>query len=533
MARRGGGALHALRWSAGLAVVCITGFSSAPPARARVVWGDVHAHSAFSADARGDARAFYERARDELHLDFVVLSDHDIWISRGEWQDLTELAKSFNDPGRFVAFLGAEWTQAYHMNVYFRGDEGDICGGEDTGPPCMTSASFVDYYGPVIRAGYAGAHVNHPRKYVPWHEVDTDVTPNAEMYNHFWDRNAELKGQDDEHEFSNIVWALRAGLRLGFVGASDFHGQWPVFTPGAGLTGCHVDNLTRDEILDALRARRCYATDGERMGLEFDVDGVAMGGELSAPIGQAVTATIVVNGTAVLTAIDFLRNGTVVATKTDCSAADCVFSAPVTVQDEHTFIFARVEQPGGKRAWASPIWVRGACVHPEDCPRERYVNDGRNAANECLLRWRVEHASARSGRIVACTDGDPTCDADDSVGASCTFRVSLCAGATADEPNCAEEQVDTIALLRPNSARSRVNRADSRNQRTLLAALRALGPTPESGRCTPYVDVWVPRVFSLPTLTFRDGSRLLVAEARNGARRDRDAVRLRCLPPVP
>src|SRR5262245_52481569 len=93
----------------------------AAPAHARVVWGDVHAHSGFSLDGKGDPNDFYIKARDEVHLDFVVLSDHDIWISQSEWTTLMDLADFFNEPGRFVTFVGVEWTHDYHMNVYFRG----------------------------------------------------------------------------------------------------------------------------------------------------------------------------------------------------------------------------------------------------------------------------------------------------------------------------------------------------------------------------------------------------------------------------
>jgi len=95
------------------------------------------------------------------------------------------------------------------------------------------------------------------------------------------------------------------------------------------------------------------------------------------------------------------------------------------------------------------------------------------------------------------------------------------------------ERVDEVAILRPSLEQRARDRADSRNWRTLSAALHALPPTSPSGSCTPYVDMWVPRAFSFDTLSFRDGTRLLVAEARAGAGRDRDAVRLVCLPPAP
>jgi hypothetical protein len=54
-------------------------FAVAEPTRALIVWGDVHAHSGLSDDASGEPEEFFRRARDDIGLDFVVLSDHDIF----------------------------------------------------------------------------------------------------------------------------------------------------------------------------------------------------------------------------------------------------------------------------------------------------------------------------------------------------------------------------------------------------------------------------------------------------------------------
>lgn len=473
--------------------------------------------------------SFYIRARDASRLDFVVLSDHDIWVTQNEWATLTALADSFNDPGRFVTFLGIEWTHAYHMNVYFRGADGAFCNGEDGGPLCPKSQDFAAFYGPAVLAGEAGAHVNHPRWRVPWHEVDTAVTPNAEMFNHWWDRLWNRDGAyDNERGFGTLLWALQAGHRLGFVGASDYHGYVWNGPVGTGLTGCHVTNLTRDEVLDALRTRRCYATDGERIIVHFFVNGIAMGGQTTAPIGSAVTVTAVVSGTAVPTAIELVRNGVTVATKTDCTNAVCVFSAPLTISDEYTFIYARVRQPAGRRAWTSPVWVRGTCETAAACPIERYVDDNTNAAaDECIYRWRVQNAASRVDRLVTCSDGDPACDSG-STRNECTFRVGVCGGVTTGHSNCPQAAVSELRLVRPSAAEADTSDADLENRLTLLTAMRALGPTSPPGGCSPYVDIRVPLSQSS---TLGRGSRWLIGEGDSTGRRDRDTLRLHCLPP--
>ena len=449
-------------------------------------------------------------------------------MSPSEWILLKGAAAAFNQPGRFVTFLAAEWTHAYHMNVYFRGDEGEICGDED-GPPCSGSGEFAAFYGQHVLAGMAGAHVNHPRWRVAWHEVDAAVTPNVEMFNHWWDRLWNRDGRhDNERGVGNLLWALQAGHRLGFVGASDHHGHAAEGSVGSGLTGCHVDELTRDQVLDALRARRCYATDGERIVLDFDVAGTAMGGTLAAPIGSAVTATVTVAGTAVPTAIDIVRSGMVVATKTDCTGNECVFSAPVTVADEYSFIYVRVRQPGGRRAWATPVWIHGQCTTSAACPPERFVPGGTWSSMECLYRWRVLNAAARAGRRISCADGDPACDSG-TTPEECTFQVGVCTGVSAGARQCQGPAVGAIQLLEPSAIAAKASAADRENRLTLLTAIRALGSGSPEARCTPYVDVRVP-LARRPDGRLIRGSRWLSGEGSRGAERDRDVVWLECLP---
>lgn len=526
---------HAVAWRGGLlAGVLIATFASGvcanpPRAAARIVWGDVHAHTGFSMDGRGDPTAFYLSARDQAGLDFVILTDHDIWLTQAEWTTLMDLADSFNDPGRFVTFVGVEWSHSYHMNVYFRGNEGAICSGEDGGPACARSPEFAAFYGPSLIAGEAVSHVNHPRDHAPWHEIDTAVTPNVEMFNYWWDRLWNAQGvHDNERGFQTILWALQVGRRFGFVGSSDYHGYWWNGPIGTGLTGCHVEQLTREDVFDALRARRCYATDGDRIAVDFDVDGTFMGGETAAPVGSTVTANIAVTAAAVPAAIEVVRNGIVVATKTDCLSTLCGLTAEVPIVDEYTFIYARVRLPTGKRAWATPVWVRGVCTAAADCPPERFMKAIGNSPQECLLRWRVLRSSVRNGRRAVCSDGDPACDAG-STPNECTFRVGICTGVTTGEPTCAAEAVTDTEVERPSIVDAFTNHADLQNLFTMITALRGLGATVPPGQCTPYLDVRVP--LTIKGTHARRGTRFLSAKSRNAQHLDRDTIRLVCRPP--
>ncbi|MBM4269234.1 MAG: hypothetical protein FJ144_21945 [Deltaproteobacteria bacterium] len=75
---------------------------------AEFYFGDLHAHSGLSDDATGSPEGFFLTARDVARLDFVALSDHDVFLTPNEWEILKATAASFDQPGEFVAFSAIE-----------------------------------------------------------------------------------------------------------------------------------------------------------------------------------------------------------------------------------------------------------------------------------------------------------------------------------------------------------------------------------------------------------------------------------------
>jgi len=81
-----------------------------------VFWGDIHIHTGFShcfwlwEREGGELDEMYEFARDKARLDFVSLTDHSGDITEDIWRQMQEKASEYNSPGRFVTFLGYEWS---------------------------------------------------------------------------------------------------------------------------------------------------------------------------------------------------------------------------------------------------------------------------------------------------------------------------------------------------------------------------------------------------------------------------------------
>ncbi len=89
----------------------------------RVFWGETHTHTAM-AEGQGSLDGSYRYGRDDARLDFMGISEHDSWLDDAEWRAMQRAVEKYTEPGRFVAFLGYEWSvaraQGGHHNVFFR-----------------------------------------------------------------------------------------------------------------------------------------------------------------------------------------------------------------------------------------------------------------------------------------------------------------------------------------------------------------------------------------------------------------------------
>jgi hypothetical protein len=170
--------------------------------------------------------------------------------------------------------------------------------------------------------------------------------------------------------------ALREGYRLAFVGSSDTHRIVPGL--GGALTGVWARELTREAIWEALWARRCYATNGERVVLDVRIEGAPMGSD---GIGaDAVAVRCQVQARRAIRHVDLLRDGTRVQRQSVRGGrATLVLEDHPEPGAHFYYVRVRLEPPSGARrygrargnrgnlqvargdyAWSSPIWVQFA-----------------------------------------------------------------------------------------------------------------------------------------------------------------------------
>ena len=95
----------------------------------KLFWGDLHGQSQMGCGAR-TVEDFLRHARDVAGVDFAAEQANDHYLSDAKWAETQRVVRELHDPGRFVTFLGYEWSgetaDGGDHNVYYLDDEGPI-----------------------------------------------------------------------------------------------------------------------------------------------------------------------------------------------------------------------------------------------------------------------------------------------------------------------------------------------------------------------------------------------------------------------
>ena len=350
--------------------------------RSRVFFGEVHSHSEVDSDGSRSLDQNFSHARRVAGCDFHAQTDHDDAIMVGDKWDLRlDAVKRWHEEGKFVTIPAYEFTSFVygHRNVYFRDP--------DDAPffSCLRDGDWVHPRELYQHFAEAGCDVlviphhpivcDHPFN---WYTSDARFDRLVEIFSGWgchedgWWQNPLLGFGSDKYAQLSVIAALQHGLRLGFVCGSDSHdgypgaaqGKWPLnwlnkHSPvGSGRTAVLSDELTRDNVWQALYDRRCYGTTGNRIVLDFSVNEAVMGSEITA--GDDREITLEVHAPCPIEKVHILRNGELLAREW-CDQTTEEFSflddGDPDSEDGTDFYHARVYCADGEMAWSSPIWV--------------------------------------------------------------------------------------------------------------------------------------------------------------------------------
>jgi hypothetical protein len=340
----------------------------------RLWWGDPHAHSSDS-DGVGTLEANIRFARDVAAIDFVALTDrleagprglrldghHRGAIEAGIvgsrnifqwWIERQASADFFNTDGRFVTLHAFEWSgstsEGGDRNIYFAESS-----------PLPETTRLDDLF----RTLADRDHVDNVL-----------VVPHVERSNMNFDYHRPgLESAVQIYSSSGASeWlaqeALARGYYLGFLaGSAGRRGRpgysiwqrpadrpYEVGLPG-GLTAVRAPTLDRRAVVRAIRQRRCYATTGARLLVDFDVDGKPMGEMINTR--KPPTIRVEAHGTAPLSRVDLIRDQFRLTTLWPRGRSMNASFQDVSVLPGRHYYYARIRQADGEIAWTSPVWV--------------------------------------------------------------------------------------------------------------------------------------------------------------------------------
>ncbi len=281
----------------------------------RPFWGDLHGQSEETVGTNS-VESYFRFAREKAWLDFAGHQGNDFQITKSVWQEIKRRANTQNAPGKFAAFVGWEWSGNTPVggdrNVYYPGGDGPlhrsshvlIDDKSDVATDCQHVADLyraLEGMDALLIPHVGGRYAN-----LAWHD------PNLEAV-------IEVLSEWGEFEWF-LREALERGYRVGFTCGSDDHkGRPGAAHPGSGafgvyggITCVYAEELTRESVWEALKARRCYGTNGPRVLVEMTVGGQPMGSDLTTRVPPEIA--LKVWGTAPIEKVDLFRGTDVIYT---------------------------------------------------------------------------------------------------------------------------------------------------------------------------------------------------------------------------
>ena len=242
-------------------------------------WGHLHAHTTYS-DGAGPPHYALALAR-AAGLHYYAITDHGWWTDESQWTRTLSQTQAATVPGQFIALRGVEWSHdsAGHLNIF----------NTDTllhrRHPLYGSLS--DIYTWLAANPHVVAQFNHPDPDYGGTFADFALHPAAAQM-----IAAQEIGNNAQRYTTyepSFVQSNLAGWRTAPTINGDTHSAlWGTDLPGR--TGIIAPELTEVALLDALRARRVFATEDSNLALAVQAGDHWMGSVLTA--GGSLSLTV-------------------------------------------------------------------------------------------------------------------------------------------------------------------------------------------------------------------------------------------------
>ncbi len=363
-----------------------------PEGALSLYWGVLHGESE-RIDSAENIESFLRHMRDDRALQFFASScfDSEEETSNDVWKAINQQVAEFNEDDRFVALLGFQWQgepkeEGVRHFVYSK-DSKPIMRRKDTKNNSLKKIYKTN--NPKEMIAIPSFTMGKSTSY-DFADFNPEFERVAEIYNAWGSSECTSKEGNlrpiqggktgiQETAEGSLQKALNHGCRFGFV-AGGFDDRGPYsglfdadqsqYTPG--LTAILAKEHSRSSLFEALQARSCYATTGERMILGLHIAGFGMGSEIETKarpgleFNRHITGYCI--GTQPLSEAHLIRNGkvfrklepkgdTVEFEIDDTDLLSQIALEPKEERPPFVYYYLRVVQTDGHIGWTSPIWV--------------------------------------------------------------------------------------------------------------------------------------------------------------------------------
>lgn len=346
-----------------------------------IFFGDIHNHSGeikggeINGCGVGTAEDNYLYARDVSRLDFYGLAEHDYQIKDAEgWRHWEALSKKYNKDGHFVTFPSFEWTSGKygHRNVHYKSEGGPFFFSREEG-----SILPDEIWSFLAKSDVSGFTIPHHPSAAPhsfdWSTFNPEFDRLVEIYSSWGSSEVErdsLAGSGTQRiSRLSIDNAFKDGLKFGMIGSSDGHDGHPgnsqspdikhhhiYHTNGSGRAAVLCDTLSRESVFEALRNRRCYATTGQHIELDFSLNGSCMGTDVPIARDGNYSLETELHGTARIKKLQLISaRGIIRSIEVDRLSA--MIQETLSLSREDMYIYLKCEQDDNAVAWSSPVWI--------------------------------------------------------------------------------------------------------------------------------------------------------------------------------
>jgi len=318
--------------------------------------GDLHAHSTAS-DGSGPPRMAFATARAN-GLNFFALTDHDDDLTAEEWNEMGNAANAANVDGAFVALRGFEYSSAQgHINVY---NTDTFISHND---PAYSALS--KFYPWLVNQAGAFAQFNHPEaaRGGDFNGLAFDAAAANKIVLQEVGNNSRTTYSRYESQY---IASLNQGWRVAPTNVSDNHDlSWGDGSPHR--VGILAPALTKANVLDALRARRVFASEDRNLALALQANGAWMGGTIASQ--PTITFTVSVSDPDPEPIQLFLYDNGAVVRSQSFASSTITWNVAVAGNPSH-YYFVRAKQTDGDLAYTAPIWTNAAsALAPADSRR--------------------------------------------------------------------------------------------------------------------------------------------------------------------